>query len=240
LAGKTEQSKGRLENRIEQISRLLEAEYGRPAPRRKLRPLDELILTILSQHTSDANSNRAFESLLSRFPAWEAVMEAEPAEIADAIRSGGLARIKAVRIKELRLWDEQGVLDLDSLCDMRMEEARRFLLGLGGVGPKTAACVLLFSCGHPAFPVDTHVHRVSRRLGFIGPKVSAEDAHRILEEAVPPEETYHFHVNLIVHGRQLCKAQRPRCGACPLALVCPSLQPSAVGEQQDGGEQDGR
>jgi len=227
LAGKIDQSKGPMEQRIEEIDRLLEAEYGRPAPRRKLRPLDELVLTILSQHTSDANSSRAFESLLRRFPTWDAVMDAEPEEIAETIRSGGLARIKAVRIKQLlqRLHEEQGALDLDFLCDMPLEEARRFLLDLGGVGPKTAACVLLFACGHPAFPVDTHVHRVSRRLGLIGPKVSAEEAHRILENAVSPEKTYPFHVNLIVHGRQLCKAQRPRCGACPLAPVCPSFQP---------------
>lgn len=217
---------GKLAERIGEIDRLLEEEYGRPAPRRKLRPLDELILTILSQHTTDVNSHRAFESLRRRFPIWEGVMEAEPPEIAEAIRSGGLAQTKAIRIKVLlrKLWEEYGVLDLDFLCDVELEKARELLLNLGGVGPKTAACVLLFACGKPAFPVDTHVHRVSRRLGLIGIGVSAEEAHRILEEVVPPDKTYPFHVNLIVHGRRVCKAQRPRCDVCPLAPVCESYQ----------------
>ncbi len=205
-----------------QIGRLLEAEYGRPAPRRKLRPLDELVLTILSQHTTDANSGRAFETLKSTFPSWEGVRDAEPDEIASAIRCGGLARIKGLRIKQLlqRLSAELGKLDLDFLCDMEMEEARSYLLGLEGVGPKTAACVLLFSCGLPAFPVDTHIHRVSRRLGLIPPAATAEDAHRILQEAVPAGEVYPFHVNLITHGRRVCKAQRPLCDRCVLAPHC--------------------
>ncbi|HEX2924470.1 MAG TPA: endonuclease III [Chloroflexota bacterium] len=211
-----------LRERIDEIGRLLESEYGRPAPRRKLRPLDELILTILSQHTTDANSGRAFERLKSAFPSWEEARDAEPDEIAEAIRCGGLARIKAVRIKQLlqHLDAELGRLDLDFLCDMEMEEARRYLLGLEGVGPKTAACVLLFSCNLPAFPVDTHVHRVSRRLGLIPPTASAEDAHQILQKAVPVGEVYSFHVNLITHGRRVCKAQRPLCDQCVLAPHC--------------------
>lgn len=215
-----------LAERVEEIAKLLEEEYGRPAPRRKLRPLDELILTILSQHTSDVNSHRAFESLRRRFPSWEAVMDAEPAEIAEAIRSGGLAQTKAIRIKALlrRLWEEQRALELDFLCNMELGRARELLLKLGGVGPKTAACVLLFSCGMPTFPVDTHIHRVARRLGLIDAKVTAEEAHRILEAAVSPGETYSFHVNLIVHGRRVCKAQRPHCEVCPLAAVCESVQ----------------
>jgi endonuclease III len=217
---------GSLPARIREIGELLEEEYGRPAPRQRLRPLDELILTILSQHTSDANSGRAFESLRGRFDSWEAVRDADPEEIADAIRSGGLARTKAVRIKALlqRLTEERGKLDLDHLPGMRLNDARRFLTDLEGVGPKTAACVLLFACDLPAFPVDTHVHRVARRLGLIGPAVSAEDAHRVLEEAVLPEEVYAFHVNLITHGRRICKAQRPRCEACVLAPKCEFYQ----------------
>ncbi|MGI5834903.1 MAG: endonuclease III domain-containing protein [Chloroflexota bacterium] len=217
---------GELAERIDEIDRLLEDEYGPPAPRRKPRPLDELILTILSQHTTDANSHRAFESLRQRFPTWEQVMDADPSEIAEAIRSGGLAQTKAIRIKELllKLWEEYGALDMDFLCDMELDEARRLLLSLGGVGPKTAACVLLFSCGKPAFPVDTHIHRVARRLGLIGTKVTAEEAHLILEKVVPPEKMYPFHLNLIIHGRRTCKAQRPRCEVCPLAPVCNSYQ----------------
>jgi endonuclease III len=227
--------------RIEEIGRLLEEEYGRPAPRKRLRPLDELVLTILSQHTSDANSGRAFESLRGRFNSWEEVRDADPEEIADAIRSGGLARTKAVRIKALlqRLSEERGKLDLDHLPGLGLAEARRFLTDLEGVGPKTAACVLLFACDLPAFPVDTHVHRVARRLGLIGPAVSAEEAHRVLEEAVPPEEVYDFHVNLITHGRRVCKAQRPRCEICVLAPKCEFYQAlisqlSAVSEEARG------
>ena len=205
-----------------EIGELLEQEYGRPAPRKRLSPLDELILTMLSQHTSDMNSDRAFAALKERFPAWEAVRDAGVDEIADAIKSGGLARMKAPRIKELllRLYAERGSLDLDFLHDMGLEDARRYLLDLGGVGPKTAACVLLFSCGKPAFPVDTHVHRVARRLGLIGPTTTADEAHRKLESMVPPDEIYSFHVNLITHGRRICKAQRPLCEQCILAPKC--------------------
>jgi endonuclease III len=211
-----------LSERIAEIGQLLEAEYGRPAPRRKLRPLDELVLTILSQHTTDANSGRAFEKLKTTFPSWEDARDAEPVEIAEAIRCGGLAQVKAVRIKQLleRLSAELGELDLDFLCGMEMGKAREFLLGLDGVGPKTAACVLLFSCDLPAFPVDTHIHRVSKRLGLIPPRSSAEDAHQILEEAVPQEQVFPFHVELITHGRRVCKAPRPLCDRCVLAPLC--------------------
>ncbi len=222
LVGVTERSEEALKSRVREIGSLLEEEYGRPAPRRKLRPLDELILTILSQHTSDANSDRAFENLKTRFSSWEDVRDADIEAIADAIRPGGLARVKAPRIKDLlqRLSAERGSLDLGFLSQRSLEDARGFLLGLDGVGPKTAACVLLFSLDQPAFPVDTHVHRISRRLGLIDPTVSAEEAQRILESVVGPEEVLSFHVNLITHGRRVCKAQRPRCGACVLAPRC--------------------
>lgn len=220
---------------VMEISRLLEREYGRPSPRRKLRPLDELILTILSQHTSDANSERAFQRLRERFPSWEDARDADPAEIADAIRPGGLAGVKAPRIKALleRISDERGSPDLDFLRDAPLEDARGYLLSLDGVGPKTAACVLLFSCGKPAFPVDTHIHRVARRLGLIEHEVSAEEAHRILEAAVPVEEVFPFHVNLITHGRRVCRAQRPRCDVCVLAARCRY----ATGDRPEGGSE---
>ena len=217
-----EQQRETIIEKAREIGELLEQEYGRPAPRRRLSPLDELVLTILSQHTSDMNSDRAFAALKERFDSWEAVRDAAVDQIANAIKSGGLARMKAPRIKELllRLDTERGSLDLDFLHDMELEEARSYLLTLGGVGPKTAACVLLFSCGKPAFPVDTHVHRIARRLGLIGPKATADEAHRLLEEMVPPDEVYTFHVNLITHGRRICKAQRPLCEQCILAPRC--------------------
>ena len=230
----TGELKGMLAEKAREIGRLLDQEYGRPAPRRRMKPLDELVLTILSQHTSDANSGRAFRSLMERFESWEAVRDADPAEIADAIRSGGLARIKAVRIKELllHLTEERGRPSLDFLCEMGIQAARGYLLGLRGVGPKTAACVLLFSCGLPAFPVDTHVHRVTRRLGLIPPDATAEEAHESLEGLIPPEEFYPFHINLIVHGRRVCKASRPRCEVCVLAARCDHF----VGRQEGGSQ----
>lgn len=231
-----EQSGETLAARVEEVRRLLEEEYGRPAPRRRMRPLDELILTILSQHTSDSNSGRAFQSLKERFDSWEAVRDADPEAIEEAIRCGGLAGIKARRIKDLllRLSAEEGGLDLDFLRGKPLDEAREYLLRLDGVGPKTAACVLLFSCDLPAFPVDTHIHRVTRRLGLIGPTTSAEEAHLLLEGVVPPGEVYPFHVNVIAHGRRVCKAQRPRCQSCVLAARCAFFagRQSVVGDQR--------
>ncbi len=227
--------------KAQEIEDLLEQEYARPALRKRLRPLDELVLTILSQHTSDANSDRAFDGLRSRFSSWDAVRDADESAIADAIRSGGLATMKAPRIKALlmRLTEERGSLDLDFLYDMDLESAREYLLSLGGVGPKTAACVLLFSCGKPAFPVDTHVHRVARRLGLIGPKTTADEAHRILEAMVPDENVYAFHVDLITHGRRICKAQRPLCEQCVVAPLCDYFAATRLGDEDRQGEPPG-
>lgn len=187
-------------------------------------PLAELIQTILSQNTSDVNSDRAYAALRERYgEQWEAVRAAPVHELADTIRTGGLPNLKARRIKLVldRIADRRGALDLGFLRDIPLEEGRSFLQSLDGVGPKTAACVLLFACGKPAFPVDTHVHRVSQRLGLVGPKASPEQAHAELEAFVPPDLAYAFHMDLIRHGREVCKAQRPRCGACPVASLCP-------------------
>lgn len=199
--------------------------YGPPAPRHSDGPLAELIQTILSQNTSDVNTERAFASLWARFGDWEAIRAAPATEIADAIRSGGLAQVKAPRIKAVleSIEGDRGELSLDFLAAMPLADARAYLTSLGGVGPKTAACVLLFALGMPALPVDTHVHRVSKRLGLIGPTVSAEAAHAILEAAIPPDEMYDAHMLLIRHGRVICKAPRPRCAACPLQDVCPRV-----------------
>jgi endonuclease-3 len=187
-------------------------------------PLAELIQTVLSQNTADINSDRAYASLMERFGGdWEAVRAALTSEIADAIRHGGLAEIKAARIKSIlnRIVELVGELDLSFLREVPLDEGRAFLLSLSGVGPKTAACVLLFACGQPALPVDTHVHRVSQRLGLVPPRATAEQAHLLLEAMVPAGLVYSFHMLLIGHGRQICKAQRPLCFTCPVRDQCP-------------------
>jgi endonuclease-3 len=178
----------------------------------------ELVGTLLSQNTSDVNSGRAFAALTARYPSWEAVRHAPEEELADTIRSGGLANVKARRIKELL--DSLDGRDVSEIASGEVAEARARLRELPGVGPKTASCLLLFSLGRPAIPVDTHVHRVSGRLGLIGPKVSAESAHGVLEAIVRPEDAYAFHVGVVTHGRRVCKAGRPLCSVCPLTDVC--------------------
>ncbi len=187
-------------------------------------PAEELVYTILSQHTSDINSERAFVNLMRTFGSLGEIGDAPVEAIEEAIRSGGLARQKSVRIKEVLniVQSELGSFDLSFLAEMPLEEAKTWLKRLPGVGPKTAAIILCFSLGLPAMPVDTHIHRVSQRLRLIGPKVSADKAHDMLEAKVAPEERFAFHMYLIRHGRQVCKAQRPRCEECVLAWGCPS------------------
>jgi len=164
--------------------------------------------------------------LKQRFPSWEAVMEAPREEIEAAIAVGGLAKQKAPRIKaSLRaVYEARGGWDLEFLRDLPLDEAKAWLRRLNGVGPKTAACVLMFALGRPALPVDTHVHRVAQRLGLVPAKATAEKAHDILESMLAPEEVYPFHISLIKHGRRLCRAQRPLCGECPLLDRCPHGQ----------------
>ncbi|MEA3406513.1 MAG: endonuclease III [Chloroflexota bacterium] len=200
--------------------------YGEPQRKQQRDPLDELVVTILSQNTSDTNSGRAYESLRERFPHWEKVLDADTSEVADAIRVGGLANVKAKRIQRIleELQEERGALSLGFLDEMEVEEARDYLLSLHGVGPKTAACVLLFSLHEPAFPVDTHVHRVTERLGLIPEDTSTEKAHTLLEATVPQDIYYALHLNLIRHGRTLCTARDPQCHACPLARDCDYAQ----------------
>lgn len=206
--------------------RLLEA-YGAPRWRQPLPPLDELVSTILSQNTNDANRDRAFERLRRRFPTWEQVRDAPLPEVIEAIRTAGLANQKGPRIQKAlrRISAEQGALALDFLADLPLEEARAWLMSLDGVGPKTAAIVLLFSLGRPAFPVDTHVHRVSQRLGLIGARVGAAQAHTLLEALLPPDWYYAWHLNVIRHGRRVCHARQPRCAACILNELCDFYSP---------------
>jgi endonuclease-3 len=212
----------RVGRKIARVFALLEATYGARRGRPGGDPLDGLIGTILSQHTSDVNSGRAHRSLRAAFPDWATVLAAPDEAVADAIRSGGLAALKARRIKEVlaRVFAARGDFDLGFLADLPLPEARAWLVALPGVGPKTAACTLLFNLGRPALPVDTHVHRVTRRLGLIGPRVSAEAAHEALEAQLEPEQIYSFHVNAIAHGRRVCRAPVPKCGVCPLREVC--------------------
>jgi endonuclease-3 len=207
------------------IHGLLTKEYGdRPwAPRAD--PLSELIGTILSQNTSDVNSGRAYQALRAAFPTWQQVRDAPVEAIADAIHCGGLAAIKAPRIQRVltTIGDQRGCLDLSFLGDMPVDEARCWLMSLDGVGAKTAACVLMFSLGKPVMPVDTHVHRVSGRLGLSAAKDTPEETEAILESLLPPAVRYSFHLNAIAHGRLVCKAQRPRCAVCVLARHCDFL-----------------
>jgi len=186
--------------------------------------ISELVFTILSQHNSDLNALRAFENLRHAFSTWEQVARANPEDIAKVIWVGGLSRIKAPRIKSVlqSIQKKRGHLDLSFLKDMPLSEAKAWLRELSGVGPKTAAIVLGFALGMPAMPVDTHIYRVSKRLGFINPKTTVNEAHDILEAAVKPEQIFAFHVYLITHGRMICKARSPLCQKCVLSSGCPS------------------
>jgi endonuclease-3 len=200
----------------------LEAEHGRPHRRRRLAPLDELVACILSQHTSDVNSERAFTALKSRYRSWQAVLASPADELAETIWSGGLATQKAPRIQavlaEVHRRDPRFTLEF--LKRMRTPEARRWLMELPGIGPKCAAIVLCFAMGRPVLPVDTHVFRVSWRLGLVDRAVGEARAHDRLQAIVPRNLVFRFHVALIRHGRAVCKAQRPRCAACVLRRRC--------------------
>ena len=211
-----------LKRKASEVNALLTKAYGRKQRTGTEDPLDTLIETILSQNTSDVNSHRAFLSLKRRYPTWEAMLETTPEVVSDVIRSGGLADIKAQRILTvLRLLaSERGELDLRFLSCMTPEEANRWLTSIDGIGPKTSAIVLLFSFGMPAFPVDTHIHRVTRRMGLIADGVSREKAQIELGFIVPKEEYHNMHLNLIEHGRRTCKPRSPRCGTCVVSGNC--------------------
>jgi endonuclease-3 len=210
--------------RVEETVHRLEREYGPRQWQRDDDAMGVLIQTILSQNTSDTNSHRAYASLRAAFPNWELLALADADDIAEVIKSGGLAMIKAKRIKTTlqQIREQRGDFDLSFLGQLPLPEAKSWLAGLSGVGPKTAACVLLFGLGKPALPVDTHVHRISKRLGLIDAKVSANSAHEVLEALLPPQYVYQWHLHLLEHGRRVCHAQRPRCDRCVLADLCPS------------------
>jgi endonuclease-3 len=211
--------------RLRAIARRLARAYGAPPAPRHLPPLEELVLTVLSQHTSDTNRDRAYADLLRRFPAWDDVADAPLPALARAIRRGGLGPTKAMRIRAmLRAIRESGVaLDERAFTAMPDQELWDTLVALPGVGPKTAACVLLFSLDRPYFPVDTHVHRVAIRLGLVPPRSDAVATQAAFQDSVPDDDMYALHMNLIRHGREICAAQRPRCSACLLRDLCPRI-----------------
>jgi endonuclease-3 len=205
--------------RVRTIRDRLRAAYGKPVERLHRAPVDELILPVLSQNTNDRNRDVAYARLTGRFGSWEQVEHAPVEEVEDAIRPGGLAPTKAVRIQEIlrAIGDD----DLTGLETEPLDDARDRLCALPGVGRKTAACVLLFSFGRPDIPVDTHVFRVGTRLGLFRPGASLEEAHDELLRIVDPEDAYEIHVSLIRHGRRICTARSPRCAECPLLSICP-------------------
>jgi endonuclease-3 len=209
---------------------ILNESYGRPVWRSHGPPLDELVSTIISQATADINTERAYAELTARFPDWESVMNAPPEAVVAAIRSGGLSNTKGPRIQNAlrHIYRERGELSLDFLADMPLDEAMAWLTNIEGVGPKTAAIVMLFSLGRPTFPVDTHVHRVSGRLGLIPPRMDAAKAHTFLAALGAPETYYPLHINLIRHGREICRARAPQCHICPLQDWCDYYQSLVV------------
>ena len=210
----------------EAIYSILVETYGEPQWQRRQPPVAQLVNTILSQQTTSANRQQAFERLRDRFPDWEQLLDAPLDEVREAIRPAGLSNQKATRIQNALRYvrRERGELNIDFLADLPVDEAKEWLTEIKGVGPKTAAIILLFTFGRPAFPVDTHVHRVAGRLGLIGPRVSAAKAHDLLEEIVPPDDYYPFHKNLIQHGREVCQARTPKCHICPLQECCDYYQ----------------
>lgn len=210
--------------RVRRIVTRLDQAFGPLEPPRVADPLDELVLTVLSQHTSDLNAERAFADMRAAHPTWKQVVDAPERSLADVIRHGGLANTKAPRIQAIlrEVRDREGDFDLMRLSSMSDEAIRDYLMSLPGVGPKTAAVVMSFSLGRDTLPVDTHVHRVTRRLGLIPAKTSADGADRLLHDLVPDGLRTPLHVGLIALGRRVCKAQMPQCDGCPLARMCPS------------------
>ena len=212
----------KLKDRIEKILRLVEEAYGRPRKFVRTDAVDELVRTILSQNTTDKNSLAAFAALKRSFKSWGAVLGTDTRRIVSLIKHAGLANIKAKRIKEAlaEIKRREGRLNLTNLTRLDTGDSIKYLRSLKGVGPKTAACVLLFSFGKSVMPVDTHIFRVTKRLGLIDEALGIEEAHNVLSNIVPKGLIYRFHLGIIEHGRRTCKAQNPRCGSCVLYRLC--------------------
>lgn len=208
--------------RAHAVHQILFEVYGDPIWRGPLPALDELVSTVLSQNTNDTNRDRAFSALKQAFDNWEMVRDAPASAVIEAIRPAGLANQKGPRIQEIlrAITEQRGSLDLSFLGDMPLEDARQWLMQFKGIGPKTAAIVLLFSFGLPAFPVDTHIYRVTGRLGLRPMRMSVEDAHKHLEKLFSPDEYGPAHLNIIRLGRQVCHPRKPDCPACPVRHLC--------------------
>jgi endonuclease-3 len=211
-----------MKKRAMKVDRILTRIYGRKELALDDDPLDTLVETILSQNTTDKNSGRAFMKLKNAYPKWEWMLGEDPKKVAKIIRSGGLAGIKAARILDALEFinRERGALELDFLRGVEPDEAEAWLGQMKGVGPKTRSIVLLFALGMPAFPVDIHIHRVTRRLGLIGSKTTREQAQAELAKLVPREEFYSFHIDIIEHGRAVCQARKPKCDICKISQLC--------------------
>ncbi|HEY9402383.1 MAG TPA: hypothetical protein VIQ24_06795 [Pyrinomonadaceae bacterium] len=207
---------------IRYIIQNLERAYGVPENYAPSDPLDMLVQIILSQATSDTNSRRTFDALKRRFPTWDAALRARESTIAQTIQSGGLANQKAAVIKSLlrQIKHDRGALDLSFLHELPPAEAVRYLSQFRGIGPKTIACTLLFACRTEVFPLDTHIFRILRRVGLIPPKCTDRRAHDTMNALVPSGKFYSFHVNLIRHGRALCRPRDPLCERCPIVEYC--------------------
>jgi endonuclease-3 len=215
------------------VSAALIESYGYPDWRQHLPPVDELVDCILSQSTTDANRDRAHALLKARFPTWEAVRDAPTVEVVEAIKPAGLGNQKGPRIQNVlrHITAERSAINIDFLADLPIEDAKAWLTSMDGVGPKTAAIVLCFAFNRPAFPVDTHVHRVGQRIGFLPEGISADKAHPVMEALVPPGDYYAFHLNLIRHGREVCQARSPHCERCPLTSQCDYFNQQARSER---------
>ena len=219
----------RFQSKVRKIRSLLEREYGLPKREREGDLLDILVQTILSQNTNDLNRDQAYQRLKSQFPRWEDILTGKKRALVAALRPGGLAKQKAKRIIDILRWlnKREGKLDLAFLKGMDSEEVRETLGALKGIGPKTVHCLLLFGLGREAFPVDTHILRVGKRLGFIPKEMDAEKTHSWMIPLVPKGKAFSLHINLIRHGRSVCKAKNPRCSDCFLSKECLYLQGAA-------------
>lgn len=204
------------------VVKILREVYGDLEWRTGQSPMEELVSCILSQNTNDRNRDKAFDALQAKYTSWQEIVDAPEDEVIDTIRSAGLANQKGPRIQGVlrTIKEERGAYNIDFLSEIPIDDAKKWLTDLDGVGPKTAAIVLCFGFNLPAFPVDTHVHRVGKRIGFLPENISADRAHPVMEAIVPPKDYYAFHIYLIRHGRDTCHARNPRCERCPLTAYC--------------------